>query len=69
MQAEELAQWRQVVHRVEAQVFEEERGGAEQHRILARAAGGRLNPDRALERTLNGGALLASRAMELLLAA
>ena len=43
--------------------------GAEQHRILARAAGGRLNPDRALERTLNGGALLASRAMELLLAA
>ena len=43
--------------------------GAEQHRILARAAGGRLNPNRSLERTLNGGALLASRAMELLLAA
>ena len=43
--------------------------GAEQHRILARGTGGRMNPDRSLERTINGGALLASRAMELLIAA
>jgi len=43
--------------------------GAEQHRILARGTGGRMNADRSLERTINGGALLAGRAMELLIAA
>ena len=43
--------------------------GAEQHRILARGRGGRMDPDRSLERTLNGKAQLAERAMDLLIAA
>ena len=43
--------------------------GAEQHRILARGTGGRMDPNRSLQRTLDGKAQLADRAWELLLAA
>ena len=42
--------------------------GAEQHRILARGRGGRMDPNRSLERTLNGKANLAEQAMDLLIA-